>query len=308
MKINQVWFVVIAIALLSCATGQVAEKPTALDWFQRGTEFEQSNVYEEAIRMYTEAIRLDRYYAEAYVRRGRAYRSMNKTYINEALRDFNTAIDLDPKNAEAYYERGLLNAFSINNENARVDMQTAASLGHKGAQRWLASDREEKGRDRAGQAKTAAVPASEGVQVSSASAPDAVKEEMGKEKGDTYFAPGKYLPSGSEPVVTFDFNMANIDTRFFAVLDEVAMILKEKIPQAAVVLAGHTDNIGTETYNEALSVRRAKAVESYLTGKHGLPADRLIVKGYGQSVPIAPNDTEEGRAKNRRVEILDSGK
>jgi outer membrane protein OmpA-like peptidoglycan-associated protein len=307
MKKLQMYIVVAAVALLSCQTGLAAEKPTALDWFQWGTEYQQSNVYEEAIKMYTEAIRLDRYYAEAYLRRGRAYRSLNKTYINEALRDFTMAIDLDPKNAEAYYERGLVNAFSINNENARVDMQTAASLGHKGAQKWLAPAREEMGRDRAGQtAQTVAVP--EGVQMSSVPAPAAAKEEMGKEKGDTFFAPGKRLPSGSEPVVTFDFNMADIDQRYFVVLDEVAMILKEKIPQVVVVLAAHTDDIGTERYNEALSLRRAKAVESYLTGKHGIPADRLIVKGYGESAPIAPNDTEEGRARNRRVEIRDAAK
>ena len=73
MKKIQIWFVVVAIALLSCQTGVAAEKPTAHDWFQMGMEFEKSNVYEEAIKMYTEAIRLDRYYAEAYFRRGKAY-------------------------------------------------------------------------------------------------------------------------------------------------------------------------------------------------------------------------------------------
>ncbi len=72
------------------------------------------------------------------------------------------------------------------------------------------------------------------------------------------------------------------------------------------MLAGHTDNTGTEKYNDALSVRRAKAVGSYLTGERGIPPNRLIVKGYGESAPIATNDTAEGRAKNRRVEILDA--
>ncbi len=60
----------------------------------------------------------------------------------------------------------------------------------------------------------------------------------------------------------------------------------EKTPEAIVVLAGHTDNTGTEKYNDGLSLRRAKAVESYLTGERGIPPNRLIIKGYGESAPI----------------------
>ncbi len=303
---KKIWFVVFAIAVLSCQTGLAAEKPTAHDWFLRGMELEKSNVHEEAIKMYTEAIRLDRYYAEAYFRRGMAYMAVNKTSVMEALQDFNKAIELDPKNAEMYYERGLLNAFSINNENARADMQTAASLGHEGAQKWLAPDRQEKGKETDGsQRMAAAVPRpGEDEQTSAAG----TEEQTGKEEGDAFFAPGKRLPSGSEPVIRFDHNMANIKEQYYAVLDEVAQVLMEKTPEAIVVLAGHTDNTGTERYNDGLSVRRADAVASYLTAECGIPPNRLIVKGYGESAPIAANDTVEGRAMNRRVEILDAGK
>ena len=181
-------------------------------------------------------------------------------------------------------------------------MQTAASLGHKGAQQWLSPDRQEKGKENDGVA--AAGPRSEEAE----QAPAAAEEKTGKETGDAFFAPGKRLPSGSEPVIHFDHNMANIKEQFYPVLDEVAQVLTEKTPEAIVVLAGHTDNTGTETYNDGLSVRRAKAVESYLTAERGIPPNRLIVKGYGESAPIATNDTAEGRAKNRRVEILDAGK
>ena len=301
MKKISKWFVIVAIALLYCQAGLAAEKPTAHDWLQRGIEFEKSNVHEEAIKMYTEAIRYDRYYGEAYFRRGKAYMAANKTNITEALQDLNKAIELDPKNAEIYYERGLLNAFAINNEDARSDMQTAASLGHKGAQQWLAPDRKGKGKETTVVATAGPRPAE---------AEQAVAATGGKKttrnRGTPFLPPVSGFPSGSEPVVHFDFNMADLKEADYPILDEVAQILKEKTPEAVVVLAGHTDNTGTETYNDALSLRRAKAVESYLTGERGIPPKRLVIKGYGESAPIAPNDTAEGRAKNRRVEILDA--
>ena len=302
MKKIPKWFVVVAIALLYCQPGLAAEKPTAHDWFQMGMEYERAGVYEESVKMYTEAIKFDRYYGEAYFRRGKALMAVNKSNLTEALQDFNKAIELDPKNAEAYYERGLLNAFAINNEDARSDMQTAASLGHNGAQQWLFPVRKEKGKETT--VAAAAGPRSEEAE----QAPAATEEKTGKEPGDAFFAPGKRLPSGGEPVIHFDHNMANIKEQFHPVLDEVAQILREKTPVAIVVLAGHTDNTGTETYNDGLSLRRAKAVESYLTVERGIPPNRLVVKAYGESAPIATNDTAEGRAKNRRVEILDAGK
>jgi outer membrane protein OmpA-like peptidoglycan-associated protein len=304
MKIIPKWFVVVVVMLLSSHTGLAAEKPTARDWFQKGMEFETTSVFEEAIKMYTEAIRFDRYYAEAYFRRGMAYRAANKTYVTEALQDFSTAIDLDPKNAEVYYERGLLNAFSLNNENARADMQTAASLGHKGAQQWLAPDRREKVKAPERSATVeAAVPRVEAAE----QPPPAVSEEpTAKEPEGTSFATGKLLPSGIEPVVRFDHDKTDIKEQYYPVLDEIARVLLEKTPEAVVLLAGHTDNTGTEKYNDGLSLRRAEAVASYLTAELGIPPNRLTVKGYGESAPLATNDTAEGRAMNRRVEILDA--
>jgi len=301
MKRIQICFVVVAIAVLSCQVGVAAEKPTAHDFLQRGVEFERSHVYDEAIKMYTEAIGLDRYYAEAYFRRGKALATAHKTRTEEAFADYNSAIDLDPKNAEVYYERGLLNAFVLNNERAREDMRTAAGLGHTGAQKWLSpADRQEKGQE--------VTLAAAGRPPAEAEQAPAAEEKTGKEPEDASFAPGKRLPSGSEPVVRFDFNKADIKEQYYPVLDEVAQVLTEKVPEAIVVLAGHTDDTGTEKYNDALSVRRAKAVASYLTGKRDISPNRLMIKGYGEGMPIATNDTAEGRAMNRRVEILDAGK
>jgi len=71
-----------------------------------------------------------------------------------------------------------------------------------------------------------------------------------------------------------------------------------------VELQGHTDNVGGDAYNQTLSQARARSVVDWLA-KHGVAADRLSAKGYGKKMPVAGNNTNEGRAKNRRVEISD---
>jgi OOP family OmpA-OmpF porin len=69
-----------------------------------------------------------------------------------------------------------------------------------------------------------------------------------------------------------------------------------------VVATGHTDSVGTEAYNQKLSMRRANAVKAFLVSK-GIPADRVFTEGKGESKPVASNKTSEGRAKNRRVDV-----
>ncbi len=99
----------------------------------------------------------------------------------------------------------------------------------------------------------------------------------------------------------FDFDESEIKPEAFDYLDEIADVLKTH-PQVTVKVQGHTDNIGTKAYNKALSIRRAKAVKTYLTEK-GIDEDRLIIEGFGQSKPAATNSTERGRSLNRRVEL-----
>ena len=104
--------------------------------------------------------------------------------------------------------------------------------------------------------------------------------------------------------VFFKFDSAELTPDSIAVLDEniargqAAGLLKN--PAVRVEVAGHTDSVGNDAYNQRLSERRANTVRDFLISR-GVPADRLTAVGYGETDPIADNSTEEGRAKNRRV-------
>jgi peptidoglycan-associated lipoprotein len=118
-------------------------------------------------------------------------------------------------------------------------------------------------------------------------------------------APAPPPPPKKEPVsfhsVYFDFDKATLKPEAKAELDRAAKILLEN-PDLTLELQGHTDSIGTDAYNKALGERRAKAVFEYLKAK-GVAPHRLKVVSYGESKPVAPNNTEKGRAKNRRVDL-----
>jgi outer membrane protein OmpA-like peptidoglycan-associated protein len=103
--------------------------------------------------------------------------------------------------------------------------------------------------------------------------------------------------------VTFAFNSADLNAQFYPVLDKVAETLKE-YDKSVVEVAGHTDSVGSDTYNQTLSERRANSVADYLSG-HGMTRTRMVTIGAGEAHPVASNDTEEGRAQNRRVENHD---
>jgi OOP family OmpA-OmpF porin len=102
--------------------------------------------------------------------------------------------------------------------------------------------------------------------------------------------------------VNFDFDKSTLRPDAVAILSEAVSILK-KYPELRVEVAGHTDAVGTDQYNQGLSERRARAVYEYLTG-NGIDAGRLVgPNGFGESRPIDTNDTSEGRARNRRTEL-----
>jgi outer membrane protein OmpA-like peptidoglycan-associated protein len=101
--------------------------------------------------------------------------------------------------------------------------------------------------------------------------------------------------------VNFDFDKATIRADARPVLDEAVRTLQEA-GDIRVAVEGHTDSRGTDQYNQGLSIRRAQAVADYLTAR-GIARSRLQVDGYGESRPVASNDTDDGRAQNRRVEL-----
>lgn len=101
--------------------------------------------------------------------------------------------------------------------------------------------------------------------------------------------------------VNFDFDRATLRPEDSDVIDKDMATLKEW-GDVKVEVAGHTDSVGSDRYNMDLSQRRANTVRNYLISK-GIAADRLVAKAYGESQPIASNDTDEGRFKNRRVEL-----
>ncbi|MBN2568950.1 MAG: OmpA family protein, partial [Deltaproteobacteria bacterium] len=240
---------------------------TAKTWLDRGISLEGENKYTEAIEAFTRAIEIDSQLVEAYFKRGKASFAHDRTKCLSSLKDLTRVIDLEDDNAEAYYERALVNFYMINNEQGRKDMEKAASLGHKGARDWLNPPQKEE-------------------RVTSKMAQ--VVEEATAE---------------NPPVVNFDFNSAAINPSYLPLLDKIGIDIKDKLSRATITVAGHADAIGSDEFNNRLSMKRAQAVKKYLMETYRIPSELILIEAYGESRPLVPNDSEENRALNRRVEI-----
>ena len=107
--------------------------------------------------------------------------------------------------------------------------------------------------------------------------------------------------------IFFEFNSAQLRPEASQLLDKVgAALASGELETFRFSIEGHTDSIGSPQYNANLSAERAAAVQNYLLAK-GVPRNRLGTIGHGAAAPVAPNDTEEGRQRNRRVEIINLG-
>ncbi|MDR6538101.1 outer membrane protein OmpA [Variovorax soli] len=120
-------------------------------------------------------------------------------------------------------------------------------------------------------------------------------------------APAPAAPAVAASKVTFaadaffDFDKSVLKPEGRAKLDDLVSKIRD-VNLEVIIAVGHTDSIGTDAYNQRLSVRRAEAVKAYLVSK-GIERNRVYTEGKGEKQPVADNRTKEGRAKNRRVEI-----
>lgn len=110
-------------------------------------------------------------------------------------------------------------------------------------------------------------------------------------------------PAKIDLTINFDFNSDQLTAQGREQVAQVAQALKE-MGSAQILVQGHTDNVGTDAYNQSLSDRRAASVVRELVSIHHLSASNLLARGYGESQPVDTNDTDLGRAKNRRVTLV----
>jgi OOP family OmpA-OmpF porin len=101
--------------------------------------------------------------------------------------------------------------------------------------------------------------------------------------------------------ILFATNSDRITPKYYTDLNKLGEALT-RVP-STVEIAGYTDSLGSDQFNQALSERRAQSVKHYLEQRFSLPAERLLAKGYGESRPRASNETESGRRQNRRIEV-----
>ncbi len=132
---------------------------------------------------------------------------------------------------------------------------------------------------------------------------DKQAEEMKEVLGDTEVRrEGEGIVVIFKEAVLFGFDRSDLNAQARTNLDKLTNVLN-KYPDTDINIIGHTDSKGAEEYNESLSLRRSNSVASYLRG-NGIASTRIITTGMGETDPIATNDTEEGRALNRRVEFV----
>ncbi len=133
-------------------------------------------------------------------------------------------------------------------------------------------------------------------------------QDLGSPKS---FSPDKSLPSEiaeDNPrvgaLIRFDFDSDAIIPESYPLLREFGASFQKDLPDARFLIEGHADSKGTDAYNMDLSRRRAEAVRQFLMSFFQIDAGRLSIMAHGESRPIASNDTEDGRALNRRVEFV----
>jgi outer membrane protein OmpA-like peptidoglycan-associated protein len=102
---------------------------------------------------------------------------------------------------------------------------------------------------------------------------------------------------------TFPSGTANVESQYYPLLTKVQKAVSE-FPSSRVYIEGHTDSKGDDGFNEQLSQKRAEAIRTYLVANLGIDPTNIVALGYGEKKPIASNETNDGRALNRRVDVV----
>ena len=110
--------------------------------------------------------------------------------------------------------------------------------------------------------------------------------------------------AGIGALILFDYNSAAIKEESKPLLRMYGKVLQDELADTVLIVAGHTDSKGSDQYNLGLSRRRAEAVRQFFVSEYQIAENRLLIKPYGEKKPIESNATDEGRAKNRRVEFI----
>ena len=146
-----------------------------------------------------------------------------------------------------------------------------------------------------------AAPGCDGALVAAAAAPAAAAPAAAAPAAKPAPAPAVATKVTYAADAFFDFDKSVLKPEGKAKLDDLASKVKD-INLEVIIAVGHTDSVGSDAYNQKLSVRRSEAVKAYLVSK-GIEKNRVYTEGKGEKQPVADNKTKEGRAKNRRVEI-----
>jgi len=134
-----------------------------------------------------------------------------------------------------------------------------------------------------------------------------VRKDKGKEVWETIITPEQRTGNYVNLKVEFDVDSYAIQPEYFFILNELGKALNDpRLKDRIMYVNGHTDSDGAETYNLRLSMNRALAVKLYLITNHSISPDRLIIYGYGESMPLKSNSSSANKQLNRRVEIVAS--
>ncbi|HPQ42841.1 MAG TPA: OmpA family protein [Syntrophales bacterium] len=212
----------------------------------------------------------------------------------EAVEAYTKAIEYDPNSADAYLKRGmaLFAERKTNCSESLSDLSKAIQLAPGNAEAYF----------QRGSVNYYMINNEQGLkdmQTAAALGHAGARDWLAKTKATSTESD---ISSTMQAIIYFDHDRADIQPSYRKLLKDVGTALTNE-PGLSIVLSGHADSTGTEEYNDALSLKRANVVKEYIVEHSSVSPERIAVKAYGESMPVASNDNKEDRALNRRVEF-----